>query len=223
MGVRRPVWIVAVCAVLVGAAMFSLRWTADRVEDLDLNPRPPAEAGEPLDPGDVAWLASAPERTRVDPVALRSALDRLRDRLASVLVVDSLEPPIAILTRVEVPAGWAESDDVGVLTGAEQRGTVTGPEDRCGFLSEVAASLARAGWTLRVERHDAIQTEYPLISPGPVDLAVSGTSSLGRVLLGAPASGGYAIHLEVDESTLARAAEAGAVPPPTDPVQVRCP
>ena len=34
---------------LVGVAVLSLRWTADRVEDLDLSPRPPAEAGELLE------------------------------------------------------------------------------------------------------------------------------------------------------------------------------
>lgn len=207
MRARVQLIVFGVCALVVGGSLLTLQWVADSVADLGLSPPPPDDAGRELDPDTVAWLSYPPDRTLVDPAALRTGLERLRAEVDTVLPVRATDPPDPRIDRTFVPAGWNESSSVTVLIGAEQRTSITEPAERCSFLRETADQLAALGWTLSVRKTAAIQTEYPLVSPGPQDLELLGESALGSLSLGAPADGTYGLtygveaqHLDADDT-----------------------
>lgn len=207
----RTLAIIAGCGLLVIAAFSTLAWASDRVEHLG---RPtPAEAGDELDPAEAAWLGDAPDRTFVDPVELRQATEALHASLADVLPLEHSSEPAARITRVQVPGGWGESNDVAVLVGAEQWTELPASDDRCAFLQEAVESLARTGWRLTSSRQDAIQTEYPLVSPAPQDITVTGASPLGDLRLRSLAAGGYHLTFGVDRDLLDRPPEEPAIQP----------
>ncbi len=204
MALRTVLAILAACAAIVAASVLVLVWTGDRLQDLSLRPALPAEAGEPLDRADAAWLDPVPDRTIVDPQQLETALTRLRAEIATTLELVDVHPPAPRTTRVQVPRGWGESSDVSVLIGATQHATLASQPDRCAFLDDAMGALVATGWHLTFERRDAIQTEYPIVTPGPVDLTVRGQSAIGEVAISAPASGDYRVDLAVDAATAAR-------------------
>lgn len=207
----RTLAIVAGCGLLVIAAFLTLAWASNRVENLG---RPtPAAAGDELDSAEVAWLAYAPDRTLVDPVELRQATEELRASLAEILPIEPPSEPTARITRVQVPGGWGESNDVAVLVGAEQWTELPASDDRCAFLREAVEALARTGWRLASTRQDAIQTEYPLVSPAPQDITVTGTSPFGDLSLRSLAAGGYHLTFGVDRDLLDRPSEEPAIQP----------
>jgi len=204
MALRTVLAILAAGAAVVAASVLVLVWTGDRLQDMSLRPALPAEAGEPLDPADAAWLDPVPDRTIVDPQELEAALTRLSAEIATTLEVVDLHPPAPRTTRVQVPRGWGETSDVLVLIGATRHATLASQPDRCAFLDDTMGALVATGWHLTVERRDAIQTEYPIVTPGPVDLTVRGRSTIGEVAISAPASGDYRVDLAIDAATAAR-------------------
>jgi hypothetical protein len=195
-GRAQLVVLVLVGVFLVGALQV-LRWTGDEIADLEFTLPVPSEAGEVLDPASAGWLDSTPERTLVDPAVLRTALSGLDEQLAAILSYRRDGDPSPVTTRAQVPVGWNETDNVTVLIGARQLATIPTPADRELFVSELIRPLAAAGWRLTTTSRAAIQTTYPIVSPGPVDILVEGESRLGILSIVAPNEGPYRLTFSV--------------------------
>ncbi len=190
------------------AAAFSLGVVASSCA-----PAPPPEAGQVLDPSEADWLDPAPDRTLVDAEALRIALLRVSDQLAEVFPGEPARLPFPEIDRAFVPSGY----DVTVLVGVTQTETMAQPENRCRFLRDTADKLAKLGWWIHSRTTEAIQTTYPLVSPGPHWL--EGESSLGTFSLLAPAEGVYQLTYRVDADDLS-ADE--SQPQPANPPAITC-
>jgi|GEM_PF-2977181 hypothetical protein len=63
-------------------------------------PEPPEEAGRSLSPNEVDWMSHAPQRTLVNPVALREAFLLLEAQIETLVFVSPTELPQPSTTRV---------------------------------------------------------------------------------------------------------------------------
>lgn len=192
---------VAIALGLTLGSLATLRWAFSRVE----RATDPATycgiegAGTELDPATVSWIAAPTEltHTRVEPDTLPVALERIEATVERVtpLALDG-EP---IEARFDRMVGGCDATAV-VLTGAVRHHPIDARADRDEFVAEVGRGLSAAGWRVDVDERPAIQTDYPLAIPGPVDVVMTATSTSGRFELQAPADGGvWTVRVAVDE------------------------
>lgn len=184
-------------------------------------PEPPEEAGRSLSPNEVDWMSHAPQRTLVNPVALREAFRLLEAQIESVIFASPTELPQPSTTRVQIPAGWGESNDVSVLIGAQQRVEFSVSVDRCAFLRQINRELAELGWTTRADTNDAIQTTYPLVIPAPQDWTLTAKSGVGVLSIRAPVTGNYWINYAVEQKHLS-GSSVDVTSTPVTPHRISC-